>query len=234
MLIFLAGFALFFTFRDRDALFLIAIAIAVVASLGTESIILYFKNKVFEWTESSIITGLIIGFVLSSDELWWKIALASVLAIFSKYLIRFQKKHVFNPAAFGIFLTLIIFNASTQWRGTYLWYILVPCGLYFAYKFRKIEILAGYGTVFLVLFGIHAVLYKVPVMNIFGYLSLFYLFIMVIEPKTTPVSSKGKFIFGAFVSGLVFILTELGVGFDVELLSLLVLNMSVPVLNRFQ
>jgi len=103
LILFLACFALFLSFRNKDTLFLIATAIAVVSSLCAESIILYFKNKVFELTESSIITGLIIGFVFSSDEVWWKIALACVLAILSKYLIRSQKKHIFNPAAFGIF-----------------------------------------------------------------------------------------------------------------------------------
>jgi len=55
---------------------------------------------------------------------------------------------------------------------------------------------------------------------------------MVIEPKTTPVSKKGKFIFGVLVSGLIFVLTNLGAGFDVELLSLLALNIAVPILNK--
>ncbi|MFH0856053.1 MAG: RnfABCDGE type electron transport complex subunit D [Candidatus Omnitrophota bacterium] len=228
----LACFALFLSFRDKDALFLMAMAIAVISSLCAESVILYFRDKVLEFTESSVITGLILGFVLSSDQAWWQIALSSVLAISSKYLIRFQKKHIFNPAAFGIFVILIIFNASTQWKGTYLWYILVPFGLYFAYKFRRIEILVGYGIVFLVLFGLQAVIQKIPFWGISGYLSLFYIFVMVIEPKTTPVKQKAKFLFGALVSGLIFVLTNLGAGFDVELLSLLVLNMAVPLLNR--
>lgn len=234
LILFLTCFVLFLSFENKDVLVLAATAIAVLSSLCVESIILYFKNKVFELTESSIITGLVIGFVLSSDEAWWKIVSACVLAISSKYLIRLQKKHIFNPAAFGIFLTLIIFSASTQWKGTYLWYILIPSGLYFAYKFRKIEVLVGYGIVFLALFGIQAALHKIPVWNVFGYLSLFYIFIMVIEPKTTPMSKKGKFIFGALISGLIFVLTNLGVRFDVELLSLLVLNTTVPILNKIQ
>lgn len=233
LIFFLACFALFLCLREKNALFLLAIAVAVISSLCIESAILYFKNKVFELTESSVITGLIIGFVLSSDEAWWKIVSASALAILSKYLIRFQKKHIFNPAAFGIFLVLILFGASTQWKGTYLWYILLPFGLYFAYKFRKTEIIIGYAAVFLALFGAQAVFQKAPLGHIFGYLSFFYIFIMVIEPKTTPVKQPAKLIFGALVSALIFILTSLGAGFDVELFSLLALNAAISLLNKF-
>jgi len=232
LILFLACFALFLSLKDRSALFLYAICVTVVSSLITESLILYFRAKVFQITESSIITGLIVGFVLSSDEVWWKIVLAPVLAILSKQLIQIRKKHIFNPAAFGIFLATIIFGVSTQWQGTYIWYILLPFGLYFAYKFRKIEILIGYACVSLGLFVIQAVSQQVPLTHIFGYFSYFYIFIMLVEPKTTPTKQVGKFLFGALVAGLIFILTNLGTGFDVELFSLLALNIAVPMLNK--
>ena len=232
LILYLAGFAVFLSVKDRDAAFLIMTIIAAVSALAAESIILYLKTRAFQITESSIITGLIIGFVLSSDEAWWKFVLASSLAILSKQLIRFRKKHIFNPAALGLFLTLIFFNAATQWKGTYLWYILLPFGAYFVLKLKKIEILIAYAAVALALFGIQAALQKVALWHIFGYLSYFYIFIMVIEPKTTPVKAIGKFSFGAALAALIFILTQYGVKFDVELFSLLMLNITVPLLNK--
>ena len=232
LILYLAFFALFLAAKDRDVLFLGTLIIAVISSLAAESVILYLKTKVFQVTESSIITGLIIGYVLSSDEVWWRFVLASSLAILSKYLIRFRKKHIFNPASFGIFLTLIIFGASTQWKETYAWYILLPFGFYFAQKIRKMEIIIGYAVFSLTLFGIQAVLQKVPLWHIFGYLSYFYIFVMVIEPKTTPLRPIGKFLFGAGVAVLIFILTAAGARFDVELFSLLAMNIAVPLLNK--
>ena len=232
LIIFLACFALFLSFQERSVLFLYATCVAVISALIVESLILYFRTKVFQITESSIITGLIVGFVISSDEAWWKLVLTATFAVASKYLIQIRKKHIFNPAAFGIFLATIILGVSTQWKGTYLWYILLPFGLYFSYKIRKIEILISYAAVSLGLFAIQAVLQKAALTHIFGYLSYFYIFIMVIEPKTTPAKQVGKFFFGAVVSGLIFILTNTGAGFDVELFSLLVLNMTVPMLNK--
>lgn len=232
LIIYLACFAIFLAVQERNAAFLLAVIIALVSVLAVESIILYVRTKTFQISESSIITGLIVGYVFSSDEVWWKIALVSLAAILSKYLIRFKNRHIFNPAAFGIFLTIILFGASTGWRGTYLWYILVPFGLYFAYRIKKVEVVTGYAIVSFLLFGIQAFLQKVSFWNIFGYLSYFYIFVMVIEPKTTPVNSTGKYIFGAGTATLVFILTQAGVKFDVELFSLLAMNALVPLLNK--
>jgi len=218
--------------KDKDFIFLFTTLIAVVSALAAEAIVLYLRTKAFRITESAIITGLIIGYVLSSDEAWWKFVFAALLAILSKQLIRFRERHVFNPAALGVFLTLIIFDASTQWKGTYIWYIVVPSGIYFAYKLKKTEVIMGYAIISLMLFGIQAFLQKVSFWNIFGYLSYFYIFVMVIEPKTTPLKTMGKYLFGAGTAALIFILTEAGVKFDVELFSLLAMNVTVPLLNK--
>lgn len=232
LILYLGCLALLIVIKDKNFSFFFSVLIAVISALAIEAFVLYLKTKTFRATESSVITGLIIGFVLSSDELWWKFVLASALAIFSKHLITFKKKHIFNPAAFGIFLTLIFFDASTQWRGTYLWYILAPFGLYFTQKIKKIEVVIGYAIVSLLLFGIQAFLQKVPLWNIFSYFSYFYIFVMVVEPKTTPLDSIGKYLFGVGTAMLIFILTEAGVKFDAELFSLLAMNTGVALLNK--
>ncbi|MBF0522581.1 MAG: RnfABCDGE type electron transport complex subunit D [Candidatus Omnitrophica bacterium] len=231
-ILYLACFAVFLSIKDKDSAFLLMTMVALVLSVAIESLIVYWKTKTLEITESSMITGLIIGFVLSSGEPWWKFVAASALAIGSKQFIRFKKKHLFNPAAFGLFLTLILLAASSQWKGTYVWYITVPAGIYFAYKFKKLEVLLGYGIVAIVLFGTQALLQKVLFWNIFGYFSYFYIFVMAIEPKTTPIKPVGKYVFGSGVAMLIFILTQIGVSFDVELLSLLAMNTAVPFLNN--
>lgn len=232
LIIYLVFFAVFLAIKDRNTAFLFNIAIAVITALALEAVLSYLKTKEFQFSESAIITGLIIGYVLSVDEGWWKIAAASVLAISSKYLIRIGKKHIFNPAAFGAFLVTLIFAVSTQWRGTYIWYILLPLGIYFTYKIRKTEVIIGYAAISLLLFASQAAAQKVSFWNIFGYFSYFYIFVMVIEPKTTPTTMIGKYIFGAGLAALIFILTEAGAKFDVELFSLLVMNATVPLLNK--
>ena len=232
LIIFLTGFALFLSIKDKDAVFPLTVIAALISVIATDVIFSYLQHRKFSFSASSAISALIIGFVLASDNPWWVIALASLFAISSKYLIRFNKKHVFNPAAFGIFLSIILFGANTQWKGTFLWYILLPMGLYFTYKIRKLELIIGYLITALGLFGIQAVLNKVALISIFSYLSYFYIFIMLIEPKTTPIKPLGKLIFGIGIAVLIFSFTQIGVRFDAELAALLILNLSVPLLNK--
>ncbi len=232
VILFLSVFAFFHAVKDRDALFFFKTMIAVVSAALCEAGWVFLKERKLRLTESSIISGLIIGFVLFRSQPWWVFSFAAFLAITSKYVFRVNNKHVFNPAAFGIFMAIILLRAQTQWQGTYDWYILAPAGLYAIIKIRKLELLLGYGLATLVLFGAQAIGQKVPVFNVFGYLSYFYIFVMIVEPRTTPVKPRAKWIFGASLAALIFVLTGIGVKFDVELASLLIMNMFVPLLHK--
>jgi len=232
LIIFLAGFAVFLSIKDKDIFFLFTAAIAIISAIIADLIFSYFKDKRLSVSESSVVSALIVGFILASDNPWWVSSLASIIAVTSKHLIHFNKKHIFNPAAFGVFLSIIFLGANTQWKGTFLWYILVPAGLYFTYKIRKLELIAGYFITALGLFGIQAAVNKVSLINIFGYLSYFYIFIMMIEPKTTPIKPLAKLIFGVAVACLIFIFIQAQVRFDSELAALLILNLFVPLLNK--
>jgi Na+-translocating ferredoxin:NAD+ oxidoreductase RnfD subunit len=232
LIIFLSIFAILLSVKDKDALFLFNIILAVVSAVAINSLIQYLLTRKFTFSESSIISGLIIGYVLSNDERWWVFLIASFFAIASKNFLRIHKKHIFNPAAFGILAVIILFNAYTQWKGTYLWYVLLPLGAYFAYKIRKLEILLSYFLVSLAFFAGQAIIQKTPFLNIFWYLSYFFIFVMLIEPKTSPIHPAGKYIFGSLVASLIFIFTQFGVRLDAELLSLLAVNSLVPMLNK--
>lgn len=232
LIIFLICFAGFLSVQEKDFLWLLPLLIAVLAAVSTETGISYFRNRKFAVSESALVTGLIIGYVLSSDSPWWVFIFASVSAILSKYIFRFKSKHIFNPAAFAIFLVTVLCGAATQWKGTYVWFLLLPFGLYFIYKIKKIELVCGYALSTFLFFGIQAFYQKAPWQNVFGYLSFFFICIMLIEPKTTPTNPRGKFIFGFSAGALIFMLTEIGVKVDVELLSLLLMNISTPLLNK--
>ena len=232
LIIFLIALSVYLAITDKDMIFLLSGLLCVVASVVLEACLLLFKKRKLIFPDSAAITGLIIGLVLGSGQSWYIYVLASMLAIASKSLIKVQNKHLFNPAAFGIFIVTLLLAATTQWKGTYQWHILLPAGVYFTYRIRKIELLISYFVVALSLWGIQALLQHTNVLYIFGYFSYFFIFIMLIEPKTTPITRMGKILFGGIVAVGIFILTELGVGVDVELCSLLIGNSTVTVLNR--
>ncbi len=234
LVIFLFCFALFLAFKDKDGAFLLNVFTAAASAVVIESFFRLLKEKALTFSASSLITGLILGFVLSGDNHWWVIVAAAAFAILSKHTIRFNKRHIFNPAALGILAAVIIFGASTQWKGTYLWYVLVPFGVYFSWKIRKIGLLTGYFLVSLALFSISALMQKEPLGNVFGYFSYFYIFVMAIEPKTTPGNRLGKIIFGIGLAVCVFILNTVGIKFDAELAGLLAMNILTQPLNKLR
>lgn len=234
LIIFLAIFAIYLSIINQDIRFIFSTIVAVFSAIFFELALLYLKNKKLDITESSIISGLIIGYVLSSSLPFWIFVLAALFAISSKYLIKINNKHIFNPAALGIFLTIILFRATTVWQGTYFWYILAPLGICFIYKINKLEILVSYSLAAFILFFIQAIVQKTPILNIFGYFSYFFIFIMLIEPRTTPITPLGKILFGIGVAVLIFVFTEIGLRFDAEIFSLLLLNLFTPLLNKLK
>lgn len=230
--VFLILFAIYLSFIDKDKIFLAGLCISLIAAVITDSFITYLKTKKIIVTESSIVSGLIVGYVIASDQYWWIISLGSIFAIISKHFIRFKTRHIFNPAGFGILLTILIFNASTQWKGTYIWYIVIPAGIYFIWKIKKLELVASYFIASFILFGAQAAILHTAFSNISGYFSYFFIFIMMIEPMTTPIYKRGKIIFGAGVAIMIFLLYQAKLTIDTELLALLCLNLTVPFLNN--
>jgi len=229
--IFLILFALYASFLGKDAIFLSSLGISLIAAVGTDSFIVYLKTRKIIITESSVISGLIIGYVLSSSQAWWIVALASISAIVPKHLIRLKARHIFNPAGFGVLTATFLLGATTEWKGAFIWYLIIPFGVYFSFKIKKLELIASYFIVSFILFGGQAVLNKVNITDIFGYLNYFFIFIMLIEPMTTPMTYYGKIIFGSGVGALIFVLYLLGIK-EAEIVALLCFNLLTPLLNK--
>jgi len=230
--LFLAALALFLFFKALDFSILSGLAWALVFSVLTEALILFIKTRKIQVTESAVTSGLILGLVFSNESPWWMFMAVAVLTIGLKHLIRFHGKNLFNPAALGLFLAVLLLKGTTEWKGTYLWYILIPAGLYIVYKIKKMELVLGYFAMSLVLFIPQTLLQGAPLVDILGYFNYFFIFIMLIEPKTTPATRWPKILFGAGVALLVFILTETGFRYEPELFALLVFNALVPWINK--
>ena len=229
--IFLILFALYVSFLGKDAIFLLSLGISLIVAVGADTFIAYLKTKKIVITESSVVSGLIIGYVLSSSQAWCIVALASILAIATKHLIRFKARHIFNPAGFGVLVAAFLLGASTEWKGANLWYIVIPFGIYFVFKIKKQEIVVSYFIASFVLFGAQALIQNTQILNILGYLNYFFIFIMLIEPMTTPMTYYGKIIFGSGAGILIFILYVFGIR-ETELVALACFNLAAPLLNR--
>jgi len=232
MNLFLGVFAVFLYLKEPRFAFLAGFFWALLFSILIEGAVLFFKVRKFQTTDSTLTSGFIIGYVLSAGSPWWMFLAVAAFTVGLKRVLRFHGKNLLNPAALGVFLAVLLLKGTTEWKGAYEWYFLIPAGLYIVNKIKKTEIVWGYFATSLLLFIPQSLAQGSSLWDIPGYFNFFFIFIMLIEPKTTPPTRWPKIVFGAWVALLVFLLTEWGFRYEPELFALLVLNALVPFLNK--
>jgi len=162
-------------------------------------------------TESVYITALILALILSPAQslsdlplLFW----AAVLAMASKYALAINKKHIFNPAAIAIVLTALGFNgAASWWIGTLSLLPFSLLGLLIVLKLRRDDMVfyffvASFLTMFAFSVDQNGDLLTVTVQNITSSPLLFFAFVMLTEPLTTPPTRFLQVLYGALVGVL--------------------------------
>src|ERR1041385_5355439 len=79
--------------------------IVILSCLAMQALFIHFKTK--DWTslKSALITAFSICLMLEANKTSTFI-IAAVLGISSKFFLRIKGKHIFNPANFGMMITL--------------------------------------------------------------------------------------------------------------------------------
>jgi enediyne biosynthesis protein E5 len=143
-------------------------------------------------------------------------ALAAFVSIFSKYIIRVNGKHIFNPSALGIVTTIFFTNdawiSTGQWgNNAVLFFGIVCLGFIVVTRVQKLDLsLAFLGTLSFLLF-IRQIIFLGWPMDFFiqsistGSLLLFSFF-MISDPKTTPNHRVARVIWAAVIAVLAFYL----------------------------
>ncbi|WP_042462110.1 RnfABCDGE type electron transport complex subunit D [Neobacillus dielmonensis] len=179
--------------------------IAIVAAFVTDSIYCALKNRKSS-KDSTVITGLIISLVLSFTTPWYMVAGTAVMAILSKHLFVYKKKPIFNPAAFGLLLSIFLFHPGQSWWGAFgdlpWWMIgfLLIGGYLVTERVNKFpQVFAYLGTFFLLLLllglleiGGAADALRPPFINA----ALFFSFFMLTDPPTSPAKYQNQVVFG--------------------------------------
>ncbi len=165
--------------------------------------------------ESVYITALILFCIITPPQgndysqflslaLW-----ASIWSMASKYIFAIGKKHIFNPVAFAVTLTAFTINESASWWiGTmYMLPFVFIGGVLIVRKIRRVDLIFSFFIVafvtiisFAFIKGTSPViaLYKTIVNSAF----LFFAFVMLTEPLTTPPTKWFRVGYGALVGFL--------------------------------
>jgi len=159
---------------------------------------------------SPLITGLSLSLLLRADALWLHAA-AGAIAISSKFVLRVNGKHIFNPAGLAIVILLLtgagVWISPGQW-GADVWFAaLVAC---FAILVLSAARRADIAIFFLVS---HAALLSaralwlgdplaIPLHQLESGSLLIFAFFMISDPRTSPDSALGRFLFAFAVACL--------------------------------
>ena len=175
----------------------------VLTAYLTDYILIKFRKIKPFFPLASLDTGLIIAFVLDpSSHLIYKVA-APIMAIVSKHFLKRGNRHIFNPAAFGLFLTALfgapiswwVNSAGTDGLGSFFTVIansILITGMFFILmKIRRLRTTISFLIVF---FLIRLLIYQ----EVNLWFSLFFFpLVMLPEPMTSPSDFKEQFIYGA-------------------------------------
>ncbi len=180
----------------------------------------WITNRIFSRTfgvpanvESLYITALILALIItplrSLGDVWF-LVWAAVLAMASKYIVALGGKHIFNPAAFAVALTYLAVNQTASWwvgSGPMLIFVLLG-GLLVVRKLERFDLVlsflaAALGITWAVSLFNGSDLIATTQQVLASSPLLFFAFIILTEPLTTPPTRKQRLTYGALV-GLLF------------------------------
>lgn len=183
---------------------IIVIPLLLMFSLGTQFFCCSIVKTKFD-PLSPIITSLSLCLLLRTGELWIAL-LAAVVAISSKFILRINNKHIFNPANIGIILVIYVTDAAWispgQW-GNGLWFtLLLAClaGLVL-YRANRYDVSITFLSIYsLCLFGRAWWLgdpWAIPWHQLQSGTLLLFVFFMISDPKTIPNHQFARVVFAS-------------------------------------
>jgi Na+-translocating ferredoxin:NAD+ oxidoreductase RnfD subunit len=220
-----------FDFRLSIAQILISVGTCAVLEVG----IALRRHKVLLWPASALLTGNGVAFVLRvpgthhgdwwSLNGWWIFVGTAAFALLSKYLIKVDGRHVFNPSNIGLVVCFLLLGPKRAepldfWWGpmsTWLAFaliVIVGGGLAILMRLRMLVIAVGFWLSFavgiaLLAFTGHAMTARWHVGPITGPYFwwvlitspeiLVFMFFMITDPKTTPKTTRARAVYAVSV-----------------------------------
>ena len=183
-------------------------AFAIGSALATQAICARLTGAPLD-LRSPLITGFSLSLLLRADDAWVH-ALAGVIAIGSKFVLRIDGKHIWNPAGFAI--VVLLFAPAGVWISPGAWGSTVWFAALLGFFAILVLHAARRSDVAIFFLGTHAALLvaralwlgdplSIPLHQLQSGSLLIFAFFMISDPRTTPDSRLGRFIFAASVAG---------------------------------
>lgn len=190
------------------------ILIILSSTLLTQLVWIFSQNGNLSSLKSGLITGLGLCLLLNSSSLF-TVGLAGALAISAKYLLRYNGKHLFNPANFGIIISIVVFKdawiSPGQWGSNALFLCsLAVLGGVVLHKVGRLETSIVFLLILFLFEYIRTVLYQgwefeVLIHKFSSGTLLLFTFFMITDPMTIPNSKNARIIWSFILAIATFI-----------------------------
>jgi enediyne biosynthesis protein E5 len=169
-------------------------ALAIVTAIVTELLLTRLFTGTWPHLASSYISGISVGMLVRSPA-FWPYALCSAISITSKYVLRVDGRHIWNPSNFGIVAMLVlaadtVAGLSVQWGNTLLPMVVVwAFGSVIIHSLGRLHITATYVVSFVAFALLRSTVTGHPFVSevapITGPMYQLFIFFMITDPKTT-------------------------------------------------
>ena len=175
--------------------------VAIVTAIAAELLMARLTYGIWPHPASAYITGISVGILVRSPFLW-PYFLASLISIASKYVLRIDGRHLWNPSNLGVSAVLFLAPAtvsllSIQW-GNNIWPMVViwTLGSVIVWRAGRFHISATYVASFLFFSFVRSAItgnaWLTQVAPITGPMYQLFIFFMVTDPKTTVRSRPAQ------------------------------------------
>lgn len=221
-----------------------------ITSLAVQFVCEYFLGKknipFLQRLKNGIPSVLISSFGLSlllKTNYWWVGVLAATVSILSKYILRINGKHIFNPSALGI-VVAVLFTGNAwispgQWgSGAVIMFGVVCFGFIVTTRVQKLDVSLAFLGAFTGLIFLRQIIYLGWPMDHFiqsvstGSLLLFSFF-MITDPKTIPNHTAVRIIWCIAIAAVAFYLTAFKFINGAPIIVLVLAQPLVPILDKF-
>jgi Na+-translocating ferredoxin:NAD+ oxidoreductase RnfD subunit len=189
---------------------------AMVTAGALDVVILRVRRKRWIFPDGALITGMIVGMILTPVTPLWTTVATSAIAIASKYILRTHTANVFNPAALALLISFLAFDTGQDWWGALAEanprsasLVLIVAGGFVLSKLHKLPVALSFlGAYYLLSTAASflgdtsnlAELYRAPDIQA----ALFFAFFMVSDPPTCPPGTRDQLVYGCIVGVVAF------------------------------
>jgi len=188
--------------------------LAIATAIVVELVAVRLLTGKWPHLASAYVSGISVGILVRSPA-FWPYALCSAISILSKYVLRIEGRHIWNPTNFGIVAMLMLASdsvagLSVQWGNNLIPMVVVwVFGSIILMMVGRLHITVTYVAAFL-LFGVlragitgHPVLSEIA--PITGPMYQLFIFFMITDPKTTVRSKRAQALVAVLIAALEFV-----------------------------